>query len=71
MNYSTQFIAAIVGILSAILPKIGIVVVSEELTSIVSSLLTVASGLYVMYNRTKLQSAPNGKGDVNITGLKK
>lgn len=64
MNYSTTYIAVIVNILVTFLPKFGITVGSEELTSIAQAVVAVVTGVWVIVQRYK-------KGDVTIAGVKK
>ena len=66
-----QYIAIIVLILGSLLPKFGVEIGSEELTAIVSGIIVAISGLYAIYQRTKLQEAPLGEGDVTVLGVKK
>lgn len=61
---STTYIAAIVSILATVLPKFGLTVSSEELTNIISAVVVVASGAWVIYQRHK-------RGDVTPLGLRK
>lgn len=63
MNYSTTYIAVIVNILVTFLPKFGITVGSEELTSIAQALVAVVTGVWVIVQRYK-------KGDVTVYGSK-
>jgi len=68
---STTYIAAIVGILAVLLPRFGVEIGSEELTSLVSSIIAIGTGVWIMYQRTKLQKAPFGFGDVTALGVKR
>lgn len=64
MNYSTEYISAIVVILAAILPRFGVQVGSEELTSWIMAVITLIGGAIIMYKRFK-------RGDINVLGAKK
>lgn len=61
---STTIIAVIVNLLAAILPKIGVQVGTEALTSTIQTLVLIVSGLWVWYQRVQ-------KGDVSPLGLRK
>jgi len=64
MTYSTTYIAIIVNILAQVLPKIGVTVGTEELTSTIQVLVAVGSGLWVLVKRYK-------QGDITVVGAKK
>jgi uncharacterized membrane protein len=64
MNYSTTYVSVIVMILAQVLPKLGIEVGSEMLTTTISTLATIISGLYLVYKRWL-------RGDVNIFGVRR
>lgn len=68
---STQIIAVITIILVQVLPYIGIEIGSEELTQVLQTLWTIVAGVYIWFQRTKLEKAPLGRGDVNILGVRK
>lgn len=61
---STTIIAVIVQLLAVLLPKIGIEVGSEALTTTVSTLAVVGSGVWIWVQRVK-------KGDVTTIGVRK
>lgn len=63
-SYSTTYIAVIVMILAEVLPKLGITVSSDSLTTTITTLVTLVSGVYLLYHRWV-------KGDVTILGVKK
>jgi len=65
---STQIIAAIISILAIILPQFGITLPNEQLADIVQGIVVVASSVWIWYQRTTLQKAPMGAGDVNVFG---
>lgn len=58
---STTIAAAIVNILSVLLPLMGIQVGTEALTTTISTILALGSGLYIWYHRYS-------KGDVGAFG---
>ena len=68
---STQVIAVIITLLANLLPMVGVNVGSEDLTKTAQVLITVISGLWIWYQRTTLQHAPMGQGDVNKLGFRK
>lgn len=51
-------------ILVQVLPWLGIPVVSADLTTTVTTILTIGAGLVIIYRRL-------AKGDINIFGSKK
>lgn len=54
MNYSSTYIAVIVNILSVTLPKIGVEIGSENLTTTIQTLIALVSGVWVMIQRYRL-----------------
>jgi len=64
----TQIIAAVVSILVIVLPWFNINLATEELTPFVQGLVIVVSQVVIWYQRTTLQKAPLGRGDVNALG---
>ena len=58
---STTYIAVAVNILSFVLPKFGITLGSSEITTTVQTLITIGSGLWIMFRRHKL-------GDITAFG---
>lgn len=61
---STTYIAVIVNLLATFLPKLGIDVGSEQLTSFIQTLIALGSGLWILYKRHQ-------QGDVTIVGKRK
>lgn len=61
---SSQYISALVIILATLLPKFGIQVGSDELTSFLQAVITVVGGVVIMYKRYK-------QGGINILGRKR
>ncbi len=61
--YSTTYAAIIVNILSFILPKMGITIGSDALTTTIQTVAIVGSGIVVMYKRYK-------QGGVTAMGVK-
>lgn len=68
---STQVVAVIINLLVMVLPFIGINIASDQVTNTVQTLVAIVTGLYIWYERTTLQKAPNGVGDVNALGARK
>lgn len=62
--YSTEYFAILISLLSFLLPKIGVVISSEALTTTVQTIVTIVSALYLLYKRHK-------RGGVNIAGFRK
>ena len=62
MNYSTTYLAVIVNILSVLLPKVGITVGTEELTTTIQTLVTLFTGMWILIQRYK-------RGDVTVAGV--
>lgn len=59
--FSPTYISALVAVLAQLLPMIGIEVGSEQLTTTISTILTVAAGLVIMWRRLT-------KGDISLFG---
>lgn len=69
---STQVIAVIITLLATFLPKLGITIGTEALTTTIQSILVVGSGLWIWYQRVhNLSRVPAGSGDVNAIGVRK
>lgn len=64
MNYSTTYIAVIVNILSVLLPKIGVEIGTDSLTTTVQTVITIATGLWILFKRYQ-------QGDITPLGKKK
>ena len=60
---SAQYISALVLILTAILPKLGVQIGSADLTTWIQAIITVVGGAYIMYKRYQV-------GDINLAGVK-
>lgn len=63
-NFSSQYLSAIVIILVSVLPKFGVQVGSDELTSWLQAALTVAGGIIIMIKRFK-------QGGISVLGVRK
>jgi len=61
---SSQYISALVLVLVAVLPKIGLTVGSEELTSWIQAGITLVGGIIIMVKRFK-------RGDITVLGTRK
>lgn len=61
---SQTIVAVAINLLSVILPKAGVTVGSEELTTTVTTIIAVVSALYIWVRRVK-------NGDVNALGKRK
>lgn len=64
MTFSTTYIAVIVNLLSVILPKVGVEVGSDQLTSALQTLIAVASGIYLLIKRYR-------EGGISVLGVRK
>jgi len=64
MEISSQYVSAFVIILAAILPKFGLVVGSEELTTWLQAGITLIGGAIIMYKRYK-------QGGISVLGVRK
>lgn len=64
MNYSTQYIAVGVIALTQVAKVAGLEISSEQLTNMVMTIVTLASGIWILVERFK-------KGGIHWTGLKK
>lgn len=61
---STTIVAVIVNLLSVGLPYIGVTVGSDQLTGTIQTLVAIATGLWIWYQRVK-------RGDVTASGIRK
>ena len=61
---STTYVSVLVIFLANFLPKLGIMIGTEELTATITTLVTIVSGLWILYRRY-------AKGDITIGGVKK
>jgi hypothetical protein len=61
---STTYVSVIVMVLGAVLPRIGVTLGNEELTTFVSVLATVLGGLWIMYKRYRA-------GGITVAGVRK
>ena len=61
---SQTIIAVVIQLLSVVLPKVGVTVGSEELTTTASTLIVIVSGLWIWYRRVKV-------GGVSALGVRK
>lgn len=64
MDFSKTYVSAIVAILATLLPRVGVEIGSEELTSLISAIVVVVSGLVIIYRRYM-------KGDITLVGTSK
>lgn len=64
INLSQTYIATIALILAQVLPKFGITIGSEELTTTLSTLITIIGGIWIMVRRYQA-------GGINIFGARK
>lgn len=68
---STTILAVIINLLATLLPLIGVDIGSEQLETAVQTIVAVVTGIWIWYQRTTLQKAPGGRGDVAASGLMK
>lgn len=68
---STTILAVIVNLLATLLPLINIDLGTAELTNAGQVIVAIVTGVWIWVQRTTLQKAPNGEGDVNLGGIKK
>jgi ABC-type nickel/cobalt efflux system permease component RcnA len=61
---STTYIAALASILVTVLPRFGVQVTSDEVTTLVSAGVVLVSGIWIIYQRYQ-------RGDVTIAGVRK
>lgn len=71
MPMSTTYISQIVVVLALVLPKIGIPLGNDDITALVQAVLVLGGIVWTLYQRTTLQKAPDGIGDVTATGIRK
>lgn len=58
---SPTYVSALVSVLAVLLPQLGVQIESEQLTSFISAVVVVISGLVIMYRRFKV-------GNITILG---
>lgn len=68
---SPTIIGAIVTILAIALPLFGIEFEQAKITEIVQAVVIIVAALLAWWERTHLQKAPLGEGDVTALGFKK
>ncbi len=68
---STTISAVILNLLVMLLPYLGITVGSDQLTNAVQTIVVIVTGAWIWYQRTKLQKAVAGNGDVTALGVRK
>jgi len=61
---SQTFLSVFIGALALFLPKIGVVVGTEELTGAIQTIVLVVSGIWVLIRRHQ-------QGDVTVLGVRK
>ena len=61
---SQTYISILVMILAGVLPRIGVTVGSEELTTFVSVALTIVAGIWALIRRYR-------QGNINLAGIRK
>lgn len=61
---SQIYVSAVVAILAQVLPHLGVQVGSDELTTLVSNIVTVGAALWVIIRRVK-------QGDITALGVRK
>jgi hypothetical protein len=61
---SQTYIAVIVMVLGGVLPKIGVTLGNEELTTVVSSLALIGGAVWALIRRYR-------QGDVTLAGVRK
>jgi hypothetical protein len=64
MQFSQEYITALVVILITILPRIGVQIGSVELTTLIQAVFTVAGGVWIMWRRFQ-------RGDITTVGVRK
>jgi hypothetical protein len=62
--FSQIYVSAVVAILAQVLPHLGVAIGSEELTTLVSNIITVGAALWVIIRRYK-------QGDITVVGSRK
>lgn len=68
---STTFVAAIIGLLAVVLPYFNVHVAPEAVEGFVNVVIALGTSVWIMYQRTTLEHAPAGKGDVTLGGVRK
>jgi uncharacterized membrane protein len=62
--YSTTYAAVIVAILAQLLPRFGVQIGTEELTSVITLVVQAAAGAWVLVQRYR-------RGDITPLGVRK
>lgn len=68
MTYSSIFVAVIVNSVLALANYFGVSIGNEAAMATATVIVNLATGAWIAYQRTKLQKAPSGVGDVNGFG---
>ncbi len=68
---SQTYIAAVVGLLAVILPKFGITIGSEELTTTIQSIVVTITTIWTLVRRYQLGKEIQPGGDINVAGVRK
>lgn len=63
-NYSQTYIGIIVSVLASILPRFGVTIGSEELTTTISVIIMIAGAVWALFRRYQA-------GGVNVFGVRK
>lgn len=61
---SQTYISVVVMLLAQLLPRFGIVIGSDELTTTITTIITLGSGLWVLVRRYQV-------GDITAAGIRK
>lgn len=61
---SQTYLAVVISVLGAVLPKIGVTLGNDELTTFVSVIITIGGGIWALVRRYQ-------GGGVNVLGLRK
>ncbi len=68
---STTYIGTFVMVLSALLPKLGLTIDNDSLTTFPSVLFTIGGGLWAMYGRWRLGNVNSSMAVNFLTGTRK
>lgn len=64
IGYSQTYIAVAVNVLTIVLPRLGIELGSEELTTTIQTVVAIVTGIWILLRRYR-------QGDITIAGIRK
>ncbi len=68
---SQIYLSALVGLLAVILPKFGVTIGNEELTSTIQAIVVAITTVWTLVRRYQLGKQIQPGGDITIAGMRK